>query len=118
VIPSRSTSASKSSLGYEQDDARLCRLAGSPVAGLMSLARNDRGQVAQRVVEMVWSERRELNALAGTHRSVAVRTGSQPVIERGKCGIRGAPVRPSAVASWVLPAGVVLIGVSALILVL
>jgi hypothetical protein len=27
--------------------------------------RNDRGHVAQRVVEMVWSERRELNALAG-----------------------------------------------------
>jgi hypothetical protein len=45
----------------------------------MSLARNDRGQVAQRVVEMVWSERRELSVLAGS------RPDSRPVI--GECDL-------------------------------
>jgi hypothetical protein len=44
-----------------------------------SLARNDRGQVAQRVVEMVWSERRELNVLAGN------RSYRRPVI--GECDL-------------------------------
>ena len=44
-----------------------------------SLARNDRGQVAQRVVEMVWSERRELNVLAGN------RPYRRPVI--GECDL-------------------------------
>ncbi len=44
-----------------------------------SLARNDRGQVAQRVVEMIWTERREMNVLAGN------RSYRLPVI--GECDL-------------------------------
>ncbi len=53
-----------------------------------SLARNDRGQVAQRVVEMVWSERRELNVLAGN------RPYRRPVIGECDLGLVRAERRP------------------------
>src|SRR5262249_7350976 len=51
--------------------SQVARPAGSqswflaPEAAGASLPRNDRGQVTQRVAEVVWSERREVNALAG-----------------------------------------------------
>jgi hypothetical protein len=61
-----------------------------------SSARNDRGQVAQRVVEMVWGERRELNVLAGH------RPDRRPVIGECHLGLvraeRGQVVAPDPAA--------------------
>ena len=70
-----------------------------PEAPGTSLAGNDRGQVAQRVVEMVCRKRRELNVLAGN------RPYRRPVIGERDCGVRGSGWRevvapaPAAVAA-------------------